>query len=143
MQTISQSNTGFMESQLVEAARAGEVTGLVEYIYRLLPARAERLVRRFQTDNRTRLDVADVVQEGIEQVVRDLHKGLLIDRPVPWLLVAAQHRMLHYCLEFRSVVRVPHSSQVRGAVVPWVQSLDAPLNGEDDLTLLDLLAGVA
>jgi DNA-directed RNA polymerase specialized sigma24 family protein len=139
MTTFSQCITGSNEAQLVSAARAGSPDGLIEYLYSLLRSRAVALVGRFRAFNHS-LEVDDLVQEGIEQVLYDLDKGLLIDRPVPWLLTAARHKMLHYCEEYRSPVRVPHSSQNRGAAVPLVMSLDAPLAGCEDLTLLDTLA---
>lgn len=146
MQTTSHFTTvttGFNESELVELARAGMTTGLVEYIYQLLPVRAARLAHTFLVNSGSRLDVEDIVQEGILEVLGEVWTAVSLRSPVGWLLTAAQHRMLHYCKENCSSIRVPHSSQFRGARVPWVDSLDAPIPGTDSLTLADLVADVA
>jgi DNA-directed RNA polymerase specialized sigma24 family protein len=143
MQTIYDSITSVTEAKLVAAARDGETSGLVEYLYlHCLPAQATRLVKGFRDAYGARLDVDDVVQVGIEGVLRSLDRALSGANPVAWLRRAAQFRMLDYCEEARSLIRVPACSQRHGrGHVPYVASLDAPLAGTDDLTLLDLIAG--
>jgi DNA-directed RNA polymerase specialized sigma24 family protein len=129
------------ECELVDQARAGETSGLVEYIYRLLQARAVHLVRGFRAVYGVSLDTDDLAQEGIVRVLRSLGGALATDHPIARLLTAAQFRMLDYCEENRTAIRVPACMQRRGAVVPMVDSLDASIVGTDDLTLLDLVAG--
>jgi len=89
------------------------------------------------------LDVEDIRQAGIEYVLRRLDQAVLAANPVGFLLHAAHYAMLHYCQEQRGPIRVPHIAQWRGARVPLVASLDAPLAGTDGLTLGDVLEGVA
>lgn len=141
MKTFSQSTVFQGETQLLEAARAGDGSGLVEYIFvELLPGRAVRLVNGFRDAYGAHLDAEDVVMAGIERVLRDLDKALAVAaNPVAWLLKAAQMEMLHFCQETRSPIRVGQVAQWRGHKVPQVMSLDAPLNGCEDLTLLDVL----
>lgn len=141
MQTNLYSITRSNEWKLVDQARAGETADLVEYIYQLLPARAVRLVMGFQAACGAHLETGDVVQEGIVRVLRSLDAALATDHPIARLLTAAQFAMQDYCKENCAAIRVPARMQRHGARVPSVASLDAPLPGCDDLTLLDLLAG--
>jgi DNA-directed RNA polymerase specialized sigma24 family protein len=129
-------------TQLVDQARAGEIDGLIEYLYVRVRARAAHLVSGYRAAYGSRLDVDDVAQEGIERVLRILGAALgSADEPISWLLGAARLRMMNYCMENRGSIRVPRTSQRQGAKVPAVVSLDAPLPGTDDLTLLDVIGG--
>jgi len=137
------------ETELVIQARAGETIGLVEYIYcERIRAMAGRLVRQFKDSYGVRLDIEDVMQVGIEHVLRGLERALAPDVRIPigWLLRIARLRMMDYCEEQRCPIRVPARSQRlskeqgRGRRVPTVASLDAPLVRGEDATLLDVLA---
>ena len=140
MQTCEQSTVFQGETQLIEAARAGDGSALVEYFFvKVLPGRAVRLVNGFRDAYGARLDAEDVLMAGVERVLRDLHKALAAANPIAWLSRAAQFEMLHFCQETRSAIRVGHVSQWRGHKVPQVASMDAPLSGADDLTLLDVI----
>jgi hypothetical protein len=142
MQTFSQNSTVRNQAQLIEAARLGETSGLVEYIFvELLPGRAVRLVNGFRDTYGAHLDAEDVAMAGIDRVLRSVDKALVqASNPIGWLLWSAQLEMLHYCQEQRSSIRVPNRTQsARCGLVPNVLSLDAPLNGCEDTTLLDLL----
>lgn len=146
MQTLAHStmlpNYREHAAKLVDQARSGDIDGLVEYLYSRVRARAARLVSGYRAAYGACLDVDDVAQEGIERVLRILGAGLInADEPISWLLAAARLRMLNYCTENRGSIRVPRTSQQRGARVPTVLSLDAPLPGADDLTLLDVIGG--
>ncbi len=144
MKTISHSTRFTLEAQLVEAARLGDTSSLVEYIYTdLLRPPAAKLVRMFGETGVVGLDIDDVVQTGAEYILYRLDKALNALNPVAFLVHAARFAMLHYCQEQRSLIRVSCVQQWRGVTVPQVESLDAPLNRCEDLTLLDLLAGVA
>jgi hypothetical protein len=128
------------EAPLIAAARAGATSGLIEYIYReLLPGMARNLARGFRELYGACLDGEDIVQAGIEQVLRYQGRALQQENPVGYLLLAAQSGMLNYCQEQRCVIRVPREQQRSGVTVPKVLSLDAPLGEESDLTLLDLI----
>jgi hypothetical protein len=142
MQTKPDSNTLPDESQLIAAARAGESSGLVVYLYeRCLMGRALRLVAGFRSAYGVRLDAEDVALVGVEQVLRKMEKALAeAMNPIAWLVHAAQMKMLAYCKEQRSVIRVPSSSQWYGKPVPYVASLDAPLAAGSDCSLLDVLS---
>lgn len=142
MQTISQSNIALHRAQLIEAARRGEATGLVEYVYSCLPGQAVKLTLMFRETCGARLEVEDLIQAGIEYVLRRLDRALQATNPVGYLIHAAKYAMLHYCQEQRGPIRVPCTSQWRGEEVPVVVSLDAPLNGYEDLALLDVLSEV-
>lgn len=141
MQTTSQSTVFAPEVQLIEAARAGDSAALVEFLYDRLMGRAVRLVGGFREAYGARLDAEDVAMEGAVEVLRLMSKALAeATSPVGWLLHAAQLRMLHFCQEQRSLIRVPAASQYQwGAKAPFVVSLDAPLRGREDLTLADVL----
>jgi hypothetical protein len=142
MKTISQFNTAPQQAQLVAAARLGETSGLIEHIYvEFLPGRAWKLARMFRDTCGACLDAEDIIQAGAEYMLYRLDNALQAVNPIGYLLHAAQFAMLHYCQEQRSSIRVPHTSQHRGVAVPTVVSLDAPLPGCEDLTLLDLVAG--
>jgi hypothetical protein len=127
-----------LEAQLVSAARAGKADDLIEYLYCKLMFRANRLIG-MERPGSLHLEAEDLVQEAIEQVLANLGKGLERRNPVGWLLVAGWHRMTRYCMEFRSPIRVPKSSQFEGKRGPQVFSLDMALGGSEDLTLLDLI----
>src|SRR6266849_968784 len=140
MQTYSHSTLACREAQLIESARCGATDELVEYVYDRLPARARKLAAMFLETCGARLDVDDVRQAGAEMVLRRLGKALGADKPVAYLLHAAQFAMLAYCKEQRSPIRVPCSTQCHtGVRPPMVLSLDAPLVAGEDLTLLDLI----
>ncbi|MBV9468254.1 MAG: hypothetical protein JOZ57_03355 [Abitibacteriaceae bacterium] len=146
MQTLADStmlpNFGEHTAILVDQARSGDIDALVEYLYSRVRARAVRLVNGYRAAYGATLDVDDVAQEGIERVLRILSAALSgVNEPIPWLLGAARHRMLNYCTENWGVIRVPRTSQQRGAKVPTVVSLDAPVPGTDDLTWLDVIGG--
>jgi hypothetical protein len=145
MQTIDYSSPNALEAQLIEEARAGDISGLVEYLYECcLLVRARRLVRGFQWAYGAYLDAEDVAMEGVVRVMIDLDKALA--RPghvIGYLLHAAQLCMMNYCQEQRGIIRVPKTSQQKGHKVPVVASLDAPLPGTDDFTLLDVLPALA
>src|SRR5258708_2529035 len=112
MQTKDYSTLCTAEAQLVAAARAGNTCPLIEYLYtEQLPGRAARLVNGYRMTYGARLEVEDVVQVGIEWVVREVNRALVVTNPVTWLLRVAQLHMLRYCSEGYSAIRVPASSQ--------------------------------
>jgi DNA-directed RNA polymerase specialized sigma24 family protein len=142
MRTLTHYTPGYVAG-LVEAAQAGETSGLVEYISERLWARAVSLSRSFN-GYCSRLDAEDIRQEGILRALERLHVGLNSSHVVAYLLRSAYGQMFNYCLEQRSLIRVPHTTQnASGVRSPWVDSLDAPLPGEEDLTLLDVLPAMA
>lgn len=129
-----------IEIHLVDQARAGNTSPLIEYFYtRRLVRHAWRLKDRFEL-----VEVDDLIQVGIEAVLRRMNKALLMDNPCAWLQRTAQLSMLSYCSENCSLIRVPRTSQQFGKKIPVVRSLDAILHdGTENLTLLDRIAGEA
>lgn len=139
MQTNDYSILSAREAQLVDLARAGQADELIEYLYtHILPFQAHRLVERFRLVG-VQLDVEDLEMVGVEWALRTLDKALTMSRPVPWLCSVAVTQMLRYCKENASLVRVPVCMQYKAKRPPVVLSLDAPLRGQEDLTLADVL----
>jgi DNA-directed RNA polymerase specialized sigma24 family protein len=127
-----------VEAQLVEAARAGDASALIEHLYGLLRTWARKLALSYPA---SLLDAEDLLQVGAEKIVRALDAALTkADNPCAWLMHVAQVQMLRECRE-NSAIRVPYTALRQGRKAPTVVSLDAPLPGCEDLTLLDLVAG--
>jgi DNA-directed RNA polymerase specialized sigma24 family protein len=124
----------------VEAARAGNPDLLIVYLYERLNHHAGRLVAGYQESYGSRLSLEDVVQEGMEWAWRRMPRGLQMHNPVSWLIRVAQLRMLRYCVESHSPIRVPYTSQREyGHRPPRCASLEAPIAGTDGLRLVDIL----
>lgn len=140
MQTFTHS-TAVEQAKLVAAARAGDGAALVEYLYSgFLMCQAAGLVATFRANSGARLDAEDVAMVGVEFVLSNLDQALRKNvSPVAWLLKFAKLRMLDFCEEQSSLIRVPARMQRRGRRCPAVLSLDAPLDGCEDLALLDLI----
>lgn len=141
MKTILDSTIA-VGQRLVTAARAGDGAALIEYLYTgPLKFQAIGLVARFRANSGAILDAEDVAMVGVEFVLINLEQALTKDvSPVAWLLKFAKLRMMDYCEEQSSSIRVPARMQRQGQRAPAVLSLDAPLVAGEDLTLLDVLA---
>lgn len=127
-------------SQAIDLARAGQPDELIAYLYECLYCHASRLVAGYRETYSARLACEDVVQEGMEWIWRRFERGLSMRDPVSWLIRVAQLRMLRFCMEQRSPVRVPCSSQYEyGYRPPLCASLEAPIAGTDGLRLVDIL----
>jgi DNA-directed RNA polymerase specialized sigma24 family protein len=127
-----------VEAQLVEAARAGDASALIEHLYGQLRVWARRLVLSYPA---SLLDAEDLLQVGAEKMLRALDAALTkAENPCAWLMHAAKVQMLRECRE-NSAIRVPYKALWQGYKAPTVVSLDAPLPGTDDLTLLDVIGG--
>jgi DNA-directed RNA polymerase specialized sigma24 family protein len=137
MQTTHDYSMRFpVEAQLIEAARAGDASALIEHLYGRLRAWARRLVLAYPA---SLLDADDLLQVGAEKMVRSLGAALVKSQnPCAWLMHAAQVQMLRECRE-NSAIRVPYTALYQGRKAPQVVSLDAPLRGCEDLTLLDVI----
>lgn len=130
------------QAQLIAAARQGETSGLIEHLYiDFLPARAHKLAHMFRDCSSSAPDVEDIIQVGALALVGCLETALSKgSNPVGYLMQTAQVRMLDFCKEQGSPIRVPAGSQRSGKRGPMVLSLDAALRGCEDLTLLDVIA---
>jgi DNA-directed RNA polymerase sigma subunit (sigma70/sigma32) len=113
-----------------EAARAQIVESCLGYVYsmawhysRLHPSNSEPL---------------DLSQVGNEAVVRHLDESLRSRYTCAFLRLVARRAMIDYCMEDK-LIRVPARSYNRGRRAPLTVSLTAPLYGDSDMTVLDLL----
>lgn len=130
------------ELQAVEAARTGNSEALIVYLYERVQHSASRLVDGYRLTYGARLALEDVTQEGMEWVWRRFERGLQMKNPTSWLVRVAQLRMLKFCAEQRSSIRVPYTSQREfGHRPPLCRSLEAPIMGTNGLTLADVLPG--
>lgn len=161
MQTISQSNTPLAgnvayrqtvpvarpdraeEARLIDAARSGSQTAradLVMICQARAWSRAVALAGFYRRTFGAVLDPQDIAQEAMLRAWLRLDKALAAPNPVGYLFKAIEGAMLTFCREQRSPIRVPVCQQSWGRRAPDVLSLDAPLSGCEDWTLLDLLA---
>lgn len=128
------------ERQLITLARAGQRDDLIAYLYQRLNVHATRLVAGYAQSYSANLAVEDVTQEGMEWIWRRWDRGLSMSNPASWLIRVAQLRMLRFCAEQHSPIRVPYSSQHDyGHRPPHCNSLDAIIPGTDGLCLVDIL----
>lgn len=139
MQTLAHSTMFGEHAELIDQARAGEIDGLIEYCYQRIRGKAYRMVAGFRAAYGARLDADDLMQEAALQMVLRMGAALASDHPIPFLLRNAWGAMLKYAERYQSLIATPnpgHGNQARR-----VMSLDAPLPGADDLTLLDVIGG--
>lgn len=129
-----------LSSSMIEDAREGNPDALIMYLYERLAHHAARLVAGYRETYSARLALEDVVQEGMEWVWRRWSRGLQMHDPASWLIRVAQLRMLRYCVEYHSPIRIPYTSQREyGHRPPRCASLEAPIAGTDGLRLVDVL----
>jgi len=83
-------------------------------------------------------DILDLVQVGNEAIVNNFEESLKSRYTTSFLCVVARRAIVTYCIEDK-LIRVPYASYRRGCRAPLTVSLLAPLHGDTDRTLLDIL----
>lgn len=123
------------ERELRDSARAGNGqarSSLIENCLRYVTYIAARYRRYVHHD-----DYLDLVGMGNLAIVEHAEKALTMNNPYAYLFIVAKYTIIEYCMTHASLVT---KSRDYDAPNPYTGSLDAPIDQNCDITLLDLLA---
>lgn len=125
------------EQKIVQLARTGDeearallIESCLGYVY--------SLGVHYSLMHPSNTDAMDLAQVGNEAIVRHLDESLRSRYTCAFLRLVARRAISTYCVEDK-LIRVPCTSYRKGKRAPLTISLTAPLYGDDDRTVLDLL----
>lgn len=130
------------EQALIEQARAGDENACHDLVLSCLPyvkKVAEKYATLCAACGRKRIEYLDLVQIGCLTVLECLNKALAHPNPCGYLRRAAFGEIVKYCGKHASLITSP--SERGGKLLPIqdVESLDAPLPGNEYGTLSDII----
>ena len=131
------------EQDLIDRARFGDGEARNELLtHGLLPYIEYWARRLFVTYawSSFRIEYADLIQAASLAVLEYFDHALTLNNPMAYLSSCAKYEMRHYCLRYSSLITTPNTSKEGKQVRPRsVESLDVPLDEENDTTLVELL----
>lgn len=131
------------EDAVTARARAGDQQArdeMVLFFYPFCEALARKYARCYGWAS-ARIDPLDLMHEGMLRAVEYLENALECERPFAYLWKSIQTRIMTYCLQWASPIKTVREGN-RYEPPMKVSSLDAPLAGDAENTLADLIEEV-